>query len=93
MQSSSYEAAGSPSDLMKITVVANESGDIIAAVVHAFEPPSADDPDAIRVKPSPTQSAVTVDAPPEVANRRPDAEFLGILRRNYTIKDGSLTRK
>lgn len=78
---------------MKITVVANESGEVIAAVVHPAGPMSHDDRHGARVKPSPRQSVVTVDAPDELAHRAPDAEYLEILRQRYTIRDGSLTKR
>ncbi len=78
---------------MEITVVTDESGEVVAAVVHALQAPSPDDPNAMRIKPSPTQSATTVEAPAELAHRRPDGEFLGILQRDYTVKDGSLVKK
>lgn len=78
---------------MEITVVTDESGEVVAAVVHALQAPSPDDPSASRVKPSPTQTAVTVALPAELAHRTPDGEFLDMLRRDYTVKDGSLVKK
>jgi hypothetical protein len=78
---------------MKMTVVADESGEVVAAVVHAFDPPSSPDSEAPRVKPTPAQTVVTVDAPDELANRRPDPELMDVLRRDYSVKDGYLVRK
>ena len=78
---------------MKMTVVADESGEVIAAVVHAFEPASSENPEAPRVKPTPAQTVITVDAPDELANRRPDPELMDALRRDYSVKDGYLVRK
>ena len=78
---------------MKLTVVADESGEVVAAVVHAFDPPSPENPEAPRVKPTPAQTVVTVDAPEELASRRPDPELMDVLRRDYAVKDGSLLRK
>ncbi len=78
---------------MKITVVANESGEVIAAVVHSGAPMSEDDRGGPRVKPSEKQSVVTVDAPEELAHRAPDAEYLDILRQQYTISYGSLKKR
>jgi hypothetical protein len=78
---------------MKMTVVADESGEVVAAVVHAFDPSSKPNPEAPRVKPTPTQTVVTVDAPEELANRRPDPELMDVLRRDYTVRDGGLHRK
>lgn len=78
---------------MKITVVANESGDVIAAVVHIRAPMSEDDRGEPRVKPSEKQSVVTVDAPDELAHRAADGEYLEILRQQYTISDGSLEKR
>lgn len=78
---------------MKITVVANESGDVIAAVVHIRAPMSDDDRGGPRVKPTEKQSVVTVDAPEELAHRAADAEYLDILRQQYTISGGSLKKK
>lgn len=78
---------------MKITVVADESGDVIAAVVHIRAPMSEDDRRGPRVKPTEKQSVVTVDAPEELAHRTPDAEYLDILRQQYTIRDGSLKKR
>jgi predicted NUDIX family NTP pyrophosphohydrolase len=78
---------------MKITVVANESGDVIAAVVHPGGPMSHDSRDGARIKPSDKQSSVTVEAPDELAHRTPDSEYLEILRQQYTIREGSLTKR
>lgn len=78
---------------MKITVVANESGEVVAAVVHPHASPSQDDRHGIRVKPTEKQTVVTVDAPEELAHRAPDAEYLDILRQQYTIREGSLTKR
>jgi hypothetical protein len=77
---------------MKMTVLADESGEVVAAVVHAYEPPS-ESPEAPRVKPTPAQTLITVDAPEELANRRPDPELMDLLRRDYSVKDGYLVRK
>jgi hypothetical protein len=74
---------------MKITVVANKSGEVIAAVVHTG-PPMSEDDRTPRVKPTEEQEVVTVDAPEELTHRVPDAEYLDILRARYTIKDGYL---
>jgi hypothetical protein len=78
---------------MKITVIANESGDVIAAVVHSRTPMSRDDRGGPRVKPSGKQSVVTVEAPEELAHRVPDAEYLDILQQQYAIRDGSLEKR
>jgi len=74
----------------KITVVANESGEIIAAVVHSD--PSDAGLHGASVKPRPGQSAITVDAPEELAHRVPDAEYLKTLRHGYAIRDGALEK-
>jgi hypothetical protein len=78
---------------MKMTVVADESGEVIAAVVHSLEPAASEDREAPRVKPTPAQTVITVDAPDELANRRPDPELMDVLRRDYSVKDGYLVRK
>jgi hypothetical protein len=77
---------------MKITVVADKSGEVIAAVVHTG-PPMSEDDRAPRVKPTEEQTVVAVDAPEELAHRVPDAEYLDILRQRYTIKDGYLQKR
>jgi hypothetical protein len=77
---------------MKITVVADNSGEVIAALVHTG-PPMSEDDRAARVKPTDEQTVVTVDAPEELAHRVPDAEYLDILRERYTIRDGYLQKR
>lgn len=78
---------------MKITVVANESGEVIAAVVHVRGEMSSPDREGARVRPSDKQSVVTVEAPQELADRIPDAAYFDVLRQQYIVRDGSLERK
>jgi hypothetical protein len=77
---------------MKITVVADKSGEVIAALVHTG-PPMSEDDRVPRVKPTEEQTVVTVDAPEELAQRVPNAEYLDILRERYTIRDGYLQKR
>jgi hypothetical protein len=78
---------------LKITVVANESGEVIAAVVHERGETSSPEYEGPRVKPSDNQSVVTVEAPQELADRTPDASYLDVLRQQYVVRNGSLERK
>ena len=78
---------------MRITVVADETGTVIAAVQHPQGDSRDDHPQGIRVIPQNGQVAVTVDAPEELHGRefgRP--EYLEALRQ-YTVRNGYLVRR
>lgn len=79
---------------MQLTVVADENGDVIAAMLQPGSRPSRLEEDAqgMRVVPSEGQVAVTVDPPEELVGREPNAEYLEALRA-YVVQDGSLVKR
>jgi hypothetical protein len=78
---------------LKITVVANESGEVVAAIVHERGETSSPEYEEVRVKPSENRSVVTVEAPQELADRVPDAAYLDVLYQHYVVRNGSLERR
>jgi hypothetical protein len=79
---------------MQLTVLADETGEVIGAMVHPGNQPSRpeQDPQGIRVVPAEGQVAVTVDAPEELVGREPNAEYFEALR-GYVVADGSLVKR
>lgn len=74
---------------MRITVVADETGAMIAAVHHPQGESVDEHPQGIRVVPQGGQVAVTVEAPEALAEREFGADYFEALR-GYEIRDGSL---
>jgi len=78
---------------MRITVVTDETGRVIAAVQHPQGESRDDHPQGIRVVPQNGQVAVTVDAPEELHGREfGHPGYLDALRR-YTVRDGYLVKR
>jgi hypothetical protein len=77
---------------MRITVVADDSGTVIAAVHHPNGESLDDHPQGCRVVPQEGQSVVTMDAPGELAEREFGAEFFEALR-GYVVRDKSLVAR
>jgi hypothetical protein len=79
---------------MRLTVLADEAGEVIGAMGHPWGEPRRPevDPEGIRVVPAPGQVAVTVDAPDELAGRELDAEYFETLR-GYVVRDGGLVKR
>lgn len=77
---------------MRITVVADESGTVIAAVHHPNGESLDEHPQGSRVVPQEGQLVVTIDAPEELAGCEPGAESFEVLRR-YVVREGSLVAR
>jgi hypothetical protein len=78
---------------MKVTVLADESGELIGAMFpFDGEPRSVEDPQGARIVAREGQVAVTVDVPEELAHRAPGPEQFGALRQ-YVIRNGTLVKR
>lgn len=78
---------------MQITVLADDTGQVIGMMVHPPEGPvRPGNPDGVKVVPTGAQQVVTLDAPDELANSEGGIECFEALRRAYRVTDGQLTR-
>jgi len=80
---------------MRLTVLADEAGEVIGVMCHPRDRPSRleEDPEGVRVVPGERQVAVTIDPPDELQGREPNAEYFEVLRRGHVVREGSLVRR
>jgi hypothetical protein len=79
---------------MPVTVVADEKGEIVAALVHRADraPEPEKDPEGMRFVTGEGETAVTVDTPEELVGREPGNEYFESLRR-YVVREGKLVTR
>lgn len=81
---------------MKLAVLADLDGEVIGAAVYSDPDPSTEPSESqggSRFVPMEGQTVTTIDPPEELVGRKPGPEYLGVLRSDYVVRDGSLAKR